>query len=151
MTEVELRSPVSDDFDSWVNLYRQYCRFYKAELTDAGLETVWGWLRDPDHVLEGMLAAGPAGDIVGFAHYRQAPEPLTGGYTGFLDDLFVAPAARSNGVGRALLQWVIDISVARKWSGLQWLTAEDNTDARRLYDRVGKATSWVTYEVELNQ
>ena len=66
-------------------------------------------------------------------------------------DQFVAPAARSNGVGRALLQWVIDISVARKWSGLQWLTAEDNTDARRLYDRVGKATSWVTYEVELNQ
>ena len=149
MTAVQLRSPGPDDFDVWLSLYRQYCHFYKTELTDAGSRTVWDWLQNPNHVLEGLLAVTPESEVVGLCHFRPAPEPLAGNYVGFLDDLFVAPEARRHGVGSTLLRRVIDISAEREWAGLQWLTAVDNAGARHLYDQVAKATSWVTYEVDL--
>ena len=48
------------------------------------------------------MARDPAGRLLGLAHFRPMPRPLTGSTAGFLDDLFVAPAARGAGVGDAV-------------------------------------------------
>jgi hypothetical protein len=32
---------------------------------------------------------------------------------------------------------------------VQWVTAQDNTTAQKLYDEVADRTSWVTYEIDL--
>jgi hypothetical protein len=36
----------------------------------------------------------------------------------------------------------------RGWGVVTWITADDNTVARRLYDRVATAQRWVTYDME---
>ena len=84
--------------------------------------------------------------VVGFAQYRAVPETLTGGWFGQLDDLFVAPKARRDGVAQALMTRLDDIARDRGWFKLSWITADDNATAQRLYDQIGKASSWVVYE-----
>ncbi len=130
----------------WQELYRGYATFYKRELTVAHAETVWGWLQDPGHEMEGRLALVD-GRPVGLAHFRRMPSPLRGADIGFLDDLFVDPEVRAGGVGRALIEAVAEIARERGWSVVRWLTADDNYRARTLYDRLAVKTTWNLYEL----
>ena len=66
----------------------------------------------------------------------------------FLDDLFVAPDARSHGVGAALIEEAKRIARERNATTVTWITAADNETAQRLYDGVARRTEWVTYETE---
>ncbi|MCH9718979.1 MAG: GNAT family N-acetyltransferase [Actinomycetia bacterium] len=142
-----LRQPTAADFEAWRNLYRQYCEFYQVSFSDELANTVWGWLHDTDHVLEGLVAVRD-GQVVGLAHFREVPEPLAGAHGGFLDDLFVDPAMRGQGIGRALIADVVNTAKSRNWVGVQWLTGDDNYPARRLYDQVAIRTMWLTYEAK---
>lgn len=143
---VEIKAIDKTQFDPWRELYRGYAAFYKVEMPDAVAERVWGWLHDPAHECEGLIALKD-GVPVGLAHYRRMPRPLRGADVGFLDDLFVAPSARGADVGEMLIARVVEIARARGWSVVRWLTADDNYRARGLYDRVAKKTSWNLYEI----
>ena len=134
---------------TWRELYRQYGEFYQTSLDEDVLDRVWNWLLDAGHPLNAILAIAPDNTMVGLAHYRAFPETLLGRDAGFLDDLFVSPAQRDKGVGRALINGVAKIAKARGWPFVRWITAEDNAPARRLYDDVGAKTHWVTYELNL--
>lgn len=139
--------PIGDEHEArWRELYRGYATFYRRELTDAHAATVWGWLRDPGHELEGRLALVD-GRPVGLAHFRRMPSPLRGADIGFLDDLFVDPEVRAKGVGRALIDAVAETARERGWSVVRWLTADDNYRARTLYDRLAVKTTWNLYEL----
>ncbi|MYJ72283.1 MAG: GNAT family N-acetyltransferase, partial [Rhodospirillaceae bacterium] len=109
-------------------------------------ETVWGWIHDPGHVVEALVAER-GGALVGLAHYRAMPSPLRGIEIGFLDDLFVDPAARGAKVGEALLARLNEISAERGWNKIRWITGDDNYRARTLYDRVAVKTAWNLYEM----
>lgn len=86
---------------------------------------------------------------MGLAHYRAFPEPLLGKELGFLDDLFVPPAHRGQGVGRQLIEAVAAIARQRGWPVLRWITAQDNAAARSLYDQLAQTTAWVTYDLDV--
>lgn len=143
---VAIRPVEMADRERWEQLYRGYGEFYQVPQTPEVLANVWQWLHDDTHVLEGLVAERGA-DLVGLAHYRAMPSPLRGSEIGFLDDLFVLPEARGGGVAAALMSELSAISHRRGWQVLRWITADDNYDARRLYDRVGRKTSWNLYEL----
>ena len=84
---------------------------------------------------------------MGLAHWRRMPSPLRGADIGFLDDLFVDPAARGGNIGEALIGHVAGVARARGWGVVRWITADDNYRARALYDRLAKKTSWNLYEL----
>jgi GNAT superfamily N-acetyltransferase len=130
----------------WRVLYEGYATFYRRPMNDTIAETVWSWLNDPAHELEGLVAL--AGDRpVGLAHYRRMPSPLRGADVGFLDDLFVEPGRRGARIGEQLLARLGAIARERGWGVVRWITADDNYRARTLYDRVAKKTSWNLYEL----
>src|SRR5687768_13219163 len=94
--------PVAEEFKAdWRRLYDGYAAFYRRPMDDRIAGTVWGWLLDPQHELEGALALLD-GRPVGLAHYRRTPSPLRGADIGFLDDLFVEEAARGGRIGERL-------------------------------------------------
>ncbi len=136
------------DKPDWARLYAGYAAFYKVEQTEAMRDTVWGWLMDPAHTTEGLVA-DQDGTVIGLAHYRAFARPLSAGTGGFLDDLFVDPAARGSGAAEALLQALAAEGRNRGWTVIRWITAEDNYRARGLYDRVADRTKWVTYDIRL--
>jgi len=141
-----IRAVRLEDQPDWQNLYRQYGEFYKVGMTDETLATVWGWLHDPTHVVEGLVAEQD-GRVVGLGHYRNMPSPLRGIEVGFLDDLFVDPSARGSRVGELLIARLVEIAKERGWPKIRWITADDNYRARTLYDRVAVKSGWNTYEI----
>lgn len=130
----------------WRVLYNGYAAFYKREMTDTIAATVWGWLQDAEHELEGALALRD-GVPVGLAHYRRMPSPLRGVDIGFLDDLFVDPGTRGSGAAEQLIHHVAEVARQRGWGAVRWITADDNYRARALYDRLAKKTAWNLYEL----
>ena len=138
-----------EHYEGWDPLYMAYADFYRVRQTDEMRETVWEWLMDPYHDLEGLVALDGAGAAIGLAHFRPFPRPLRAATAGFLDDLFVRPQDRGSGAAQALMGAVFDIGRERGWVSVRWLTAEDNYRARAVYDRVAKRSRFLTYETEL--
>lgn len=137
-----------EDREQWKVLYRGYAEFYQVPMNDEILDTVWGWIYDGANPFFGLIAKDEAGSALGFMHCREMPSPLRGKYVGLLDDLFVAPHARGQGVVEALYDALRKL--AREpggWPFVRWITAEDNYRGRWVYDRVAEKTGWITYEM----
>ncbi|HYD67399.1 GNAT family N-acetyltransferase [Azospirillum sp.] len=130
----------------WRRLYRGYMAFYKRPEDESVLDRLWGWLHDPTHEMEGLVAVLD-GRVVGLAHVRRMPSPIRAADVGFLDDLFIDPDARGTRVGEAILERLRDVATERGWPFIRWITADDNYRARTLYDRVAKKTAWNLYEM----
>lgn len=147
MTAAKVRVvPVAERHKAnWRRLFQGYAEFYKIDLTDEAAETVWRWLLDPNHVLEGLIAEDEGGRAIGLAHIRAMPRPLSGAEVGFLDDLFVDPAARGSGVFEALFAAMDALARERGWPFLRWLTQEFNYRGRSAYDRIATKTPFILY------
>ena len=53
-----IRKIKNEDKKDWEKLYRGYADFYKVEMNDKILSTVWDWLQDKDHVVSGLVFEG---------------------------------------------------------------------------------------------
>jgi ribosomal protein S18 acetylase RimI-like enzyme len=135
-----------EDKRGWRRLYRAYAKFY--EVQDADFDIVWSWLVDPHHVLRGLIALRD-GRAIGLAHYRAVPRPLHGAVAGYLDDLFVEPAARGSGAADALMGTLQNIAASHRWTEVRWITRSDNARARAFYDRYAEATDLITYHLRI--
>ncbi|HEV7255991.1 MAG TPA: GNAT family N-acetyltransferase [Mesorhizobium sp.] len=148
MRDIEIKPLEAAHRAAWERLYAGYAEFYRVAQTPAMRETVWGWIQSPGHEVSG-LGALRNGELIGFAHFRPFARPLSASMGGFLDDLFVDPAHRGSGAADALIGAVAEEGRRRGWTVIRWITAADNTRARKLYDRVASRTEWVTYDVKL--
>ncbi|MBC9944133.1 GNAT family N-acetyltransferase [Leucobacter sp. cx-328] len=144
---VTVRPITAADEPRWRELFAAYREFYKLEPSDAVLDRVWSWLLDPAHPTSGLVASVD-GTIQGIAHHRFFFSPYVGTKNVFLDDLFTDPAARGQGVGRALIGALTDLAGAEACDIVQWETADDNHTAQTLYDSLASRTTWVTYEAQ---
>src|SRR6478735_3923915 len=136
---IEVRPVRDGDFFAWLELYSKYAEFYETELTDQRALVLWSWLTAPEHEESGFVAVD--GDrIVGLAHVREFARPLEGDRGLFLDDLFVAEDARGHGTGRALIDHLRGLAEQRGLGVVQWITAQDNGDAQKVYDAVAERT-----------
>ena len=149
MAKIAVDPPGSGDKKIWRELYEGYQRFYKMPENPQVAETVWQWIHNPAHVTECLLARDSSGRVVGLAHFRDVPRPLSAATAGFLDDLFVAEDARGGAAAEALIEAVSAIGRERGWAWLRWFTAEDNYRARAFYDRVAHLSQWKTYQLDL--
>lgn len=147
---ITIRTPTDSDFFAWLGLYEGYTNFYNVTLTDQRALVLWSWLTDPQHE-ETVLVALDDDELVGLVHYRQFARPLEADHSVFIDDLYVAENAREHGVGEQLIEAVTTKAREKGLGAVQWITAPDNELALKLYDKVGKRTEWVTYEIDLKK
>jgi GNAT superfamily N-acetyltransferase len=148
MAKLEIVSPSPALKADWRRLYDGYAAHYKREMTDAIADTVWGWINDPTHTQQAVIAVLD-GVPVGLAHFQSIPSPLEATHVGFLDDLFVADTARGKGVAKALLAHLNQVGQERGWEIVSWITADDNYRARSLYDQVAQKAGWNVYEMKV--
>ena len=146
MKKIFIRSIKLNDKEKWQKLYQGYAIFYKVEMTQTILNTVWSWLIDEQHELNGLICEFEE-KIVAFAHYRRMPSPLRGKDIGFLDDLFVSPQFRGLKIGKKIILKLNEISKNNGWGLVRWITRSDNLRAKSLYDRVSNKTNWEVYEL----
>ena len=148
MTQIEQVS--TDDQSRWQELFKAYGDFYKVSLPQETIDTTWGLINNSDEDFWCAVARNEAGVIVGFTQYQLMHRSLGGSKVCYLSDLFVDPAIRSGGVGRALIDYVIAQMADRGVTNVRWLTAEDNHTARKLYDSYQSVSGFVLYSIPVD-
>jgi len=129
----------------WDSLWAAYLRFYRQHLPQEVTEATFARLIDKGAQPQGLVAERD-GALVGFVHYtfHRSTWALTD--ICYLEDLFVAPAARGSGSGRALIQAVYAAADHAKAASVYWMTQEFNAEGRALYDTLAHRTSFIRYE-----
>lgn len=143
---MKIRKPQPEDQARWQELWKGYSDFYEVDTSKTALNT-WERLLKPG--LDGpycLLYEDDSGNVLGFTHYlfhvqTRLPVPRC-----YLNDLFTDPAARGQGVGRALIEAVYEKASERNCDQVYWLTQEFNEAGRRLYDKVGTWTPFIKYQ-----
>jgi GNAT superfamily N-acetyltransferase len=131
-------------------LIAAYQRFYEvAEVDDERNRAFFSRFLAPSE--DGMLlGAWHEDDLAGYACLYWHFTSLVPAETVLMNDLYVDPARRGEGVGRALIEASAEVARKRGAHHLEWVTAPDNTTAQRLYDSTGAERSqWIEYELGL--
>ena len=144
-----IRKLEQKDKENWAKLYNGYADFYKVQMNTGILDTLWGWIQDERHVVNGICFE-LEGKIIRIAHYRTMPRPIKGKYIGFLDDLFVEPDFRGQKIAQKLISHLKSLSKANNWDGIRWNTNSSNENAKKLYDKIANNTGFELYEFKGN-
>jgi GNAT superfamily N-acetyltransferase len=122
--------------------------------------------REPDAVVatEELLTAalfGPGsvasahvaesgGEVVGFALWYVTFSTWTGRPGLWLEDLYVRPAARGTGLGKALLQTLAGVCLERGYTRFEWWVLDWNSPAQGFYRSLGavEQDEWTTWRVD---
>ncbi|WP_260618556.1 GNAT family N-acetyltransferase [Streptomyces sp. WAC07149] len=135
---VVLRVAGEADLDTAAELFRGYLDFYEVTVQDAGAPREFLAERIAKGESLVLLADAPGvPGTVGFAQVYQAFSSLTLSTAWILNDLYVAPAGRRTGAGRALLREVLRRAREAGVAGVQLETAYDNHVAQGLYESEG--------------
>ena len=137
-----IRAILPADEPAWRRLWRGYCDFYGATVPEEVTRRTWQRILHPDSAVM-CVVAELDGEVQGFANCVVHEATWEAQPVCYLEDLFVAPAARGKGVGGALIDWLRNAMRAEGWSRLYWMTAADNAAARKLYDRYAAADGFV--------
>jgi GNAT superfamily N-acetyltransferase len=147
VTGTVIRAALPGDQAAWRKLWHGYCDFYGASIADAVTERTWKRILDPDSAIM-CIVAEVDGQVYGFANCVVHENTWEIQPVCYLEDLFVIPAARGRGIGKALIDWLRNAMRAEGWARLYWMTRHDNAAARSVYDKFSDADGFVRYVVK---
>ncbi len=132
-----LRAAEARDLQSIVGLIRELAEFEKlthlVEVTPQGLHPqLFG-----ERPAAEAVVAERDGQVIGFALFFTNFSTFLGKPGLYLEDLYVQPAHRGGGVGRALLTHLAALANARGYGRFEWSVLDWNVDAIRLYENMG--------------
>lgn len=145
MTELTIRALEAGDRAAWEPLWQGYLDYYESSLPGDVTDVTWARLIEPGEEPFGFCALDGEGAMVGIVHYLFHRSTWTTGCYCYLEDLFVDPARRGAGAGRALIEAVCRAAEAKGAARVYWNTQHFNTRARVLYDRVAMLSPFVQY------
>ncbi len=89
------------------------------------------------------------GEPVGFALFFHNFSTFLGQPGIYLEDLYVRPEARGQGVGRRLLAWLAATAVSRKCGRLEWAVLDWNAPSIQFYRNLGAVPldEWTAYRL----
>jgi GNAT superfamily N-acetyltransferase len=146
----EIAPIAAGQMDALLPLIAAYQRFYEVEdVDDERNRAFFSAFLDPSD-RGTMLGAWGDGELLGYACLYWSFTSLIPAETVLMNDLYVVPEARGQGIGRALIDASAAVARRRGAARLTWMTAQDNETAQRLYDATGAAgEASIEYELEL--
>lgn len=140
------------DQEQWRPLWDGYNAFYgrvgPTALDEAVTRQTWDRFFIESDPVKAFVAERGA-SLVGLVHVVIHASTTRLRDVCYLQDLFTAPAARGQGVGRALIEHVFAQAKVNGCSRVYWGTFEDNHTARQLYDRLTRYSGAITYTKDL--
>ena len=147
-----IRFALAADYDQWRPLWDGYNAFYgrsgAAALADEITRVTWARFFDPGEPMH-CLVAESGGRLLGLAHYLFHRSMIAIQPVCYLQDLFIAPEARGQGIGRALIARVYEEARLAETSRVYWHTHETNAAAQSLYDKVAEKSGFIVYRKQL--
>lgn len=146
---LNIRELKETDKDRWLELWAGYLEFYKSNLSPEQTEFTWKRLINNEQKMYGFVAENESG-VIGFTHCLFRPSTWTETDYCYLEDLFVDPNIRGKGVGRALMNRVVELAKEKNSKRVYWTTQEFNKTARVLYDSITSVSEFVQYRLPIN-
>lgn len=135
--DLEIRFATPDDTAAILGFIRDLAEYEKLAdqvvADEPALRATLFGARPAAEVLIATLARAP----VGFALFFPSYSTFLARPGMYLEDLFVRPAARGQGVGSALLAELAHIAVERGYGRFEWSVLDWNEPAIRLYRSLG--------------
>ena len=133
---VRLRAAEASDVPAIVGLIRELADFEKlTHLVEVTPQSLLRQLFGARPAAEAVVAER-AGQLIGFAlFFSNFDLPRRPGL--YLEDLYVQPAHRGGGVGKALLTHLAGLANQRGCGRFEWSVLDWNVDAIRFYERMG--------------
>ena len=146
---VNIRPATRADAPVIANLVRELADYEK--LLDEAKATPEDFLRElesPNPVIH-VLIAEWQGEPAGFALYFFNFSTFVGRPGLYLEDLFVRPAQRSHGIGRALLRALARIAKERGCGRMEWAVLDWNEPALRFYQSLDarQMKEWIIHRL----
>ena len=131
--EFEIRPARPNDAAAITRLIRALARYEKLEAECAASEPVIAHHLFGRHPYAEALVAERGGDVVGFALFFHNYSTFRARPGIHLEDIFVEPEHRRRGIGRALLERVLDLARARRCGRVEWMVLDWNEPALEFY------------------
>jgi GNAT superfamily N-acetyltransferase len=140
MSEVKIRAVEPNDLPQFIELCLEHAAYERAAIEPPNVSRLQAalfspaprlhaWVADRTHELVGYTTA-----TIGFSTWT-AREFL------HMDCLYVRDDHRGQGIGRLLLDVVIEHAAVLNIRTLQWQTPDWNVDAQRFYARLGASAA----------
>ena len=90
---------------------------------------------------------------VGYAIYFFTYSTFLMRPTLYLEDIFVLPAERRHGIGKALMRRLAEVAIQAGCGRMEWQVLDWNQLARRFYHDLGaqRISEWLPYRLTLSQ
>jgi GNAT superfamily N-acetyltransferase len=146
---IEIRPATVHELDEILTFIRELARYEHLEeqviATAADLKAALFGARPYAEVVFACSAGVP----VGFALFFHNFSTFLGKPGIYLEDLFVRPAMRGQGVGRALLAWLARTALERGCARLDWAVLDWNAPSIAFYRGLGAVAldEWMTFRL----
>ena len=145
---ITIRALQEKDKNQWLKLWAGYLEFYKSTISSEQTELTWRRLINNEQKMFGFVAETEE-VIIGFTHCLFRPSTWTETDYCYLEDLYVDPNIRGKGIGRALMDRVIELAKEKNSKRVYWTTQEFNKTARVLYDSITPVSEFVQYRLPI--
>ena len=149
-TSVGMRGPKPGDEARWRVMWADFLTGDDEPCPAVATDRLWRDLLADDGTLRMVIAADEADVAIGFmifaTHaYARSPRPVC-----YLIELYVDPLRRGAGIGSAFLEHLRETGRRAGWLKVHWMTQADNVAAHRLYDKFGRRSPLVRYDMLVN-
>ncbi|MDD4813777.1 MAG: GNAT family N-acetyltransferase [Bacteroidales bacterium] len=130
------------DYPQLLSLFMEFSAFQKkADEMKNSVES----MEEESDLLNAFVVETDSGQIIGYATYFYAYFTWSGKSL-YMDDLYVKPDFRGKGLGKKLLNSIIDLAKQEKCKKIHWQVARWNANAIEFYQNLGAEVD----DMELN-
>ncbi len=144
--DVLIRPLTEADNAEWRRLWTDYITFYESTVSEEVYVSTFARLLGDDPQDYSCLVAELDGKLIGLTHFLFHRHAWKVENVCYLQDLYADPEVRGKGVGRKLIEAVYQAADDAGAPSVYWMTQEFNTNARKLYDRIGQLTPFIKYQ-----
>lgn len=134
----------TNDFEPWLTLWNGYLEFYAYSMPEDMKALTFKRLVAHESGMNACVYE-TEGRIKGIVHFIYHASTWTEGPYCYLQDLFVTPESRGEGIATALIEHVYATATQQHCSRVYWLTHETNATAIKLYDKVASRSGFIQY------
>ena len=146
---LSVREAKPSDAAAILRFVRELADYEKAlHEVEATEETVRGSIFGDGSVTQALISERD-GEAIGIAVYFFSYSTWQAKNGLYLEDLYVTPAARGSGAGKALLRRLAQIALENGCGRFEWSVLDWNEPAIRVYEAIGAEpqTEWVRYRL----
>lgn len=144
-----VRRAIASDQEGILELMRGYCEEVATPLSDEHLIDALGPLIANEQ-LGDLLVAEQGGELAGYLVITWGWGIESGGAEALIDEMYVAPRYRNEGVGTLLMTEAQSRASAKDVKVIFLETEQNNPESRELYDRLGfeiESSIWMSKRI----